>query len=548
WSVDGAPVVATPPVSGGNAQTFLFDEATYPGALLQAKVVVEKLGYATGSRTYLVRRGGSPAVADPGGVRPPWSSTPYSDTDNVDWGTPLTATPPQLTYPNMVGNTVKVAYQWQRKSGTTWGDISGAKASVYQTVAGDSGHAIRVRVTTTSSQYATNVTYLSGGNAAPKWDLIGSGTQPTVEIVGSGDVATTKLARVVGSWAVGGVTQSYKWYTCDQTAFPTQCDNNLLDPAWVLVGGATSASWTPSAAMVNHRVTVVVTASKSGYASMSHASDGTFLLDADSTQDAITFLTSPAIASGLVSGKAVIGKTVTALTGTVDTASVVHSYQWQVSNDGTSWGPISGATGLSYTPTGDLWVAHPGGKIRLRDIASKAGLPSATDYSPMVTLVQGTNAASIAPSVSGDAATGYVVNPGTWPAGTTFAVEFRENGGSPTTDSVAPYSFIPVGSTSVVTAKVVPSRPGYLSDTIRLVARKGTATFTPSTLNGATVGDTFSASGTGFSFGMGAPEASYAYQWYANGSAISGAKSPTFVPSGSYLGKNLNLRITMTSP
>ena len=48
----------------------------------------------------------SPLETTPGGVTSPWSSTPFTDIDNVSWGDPLIVTPPVLSYPTMSGNTV----------------------------------------------------------------------------------------------------------------------------------------------------------------------------------------------------------------------------------------------------------------------------------------------------------------------------------------------------------------------------------------------------------------------------------------------------------
>ena len=136
---------------------------------------------------------------------------------------------------------------------------------------------------------------------------------------------------------------------------------------------------------------------------------------------------------------------------------------------------------------------------------------------------------------------------GTWSAGTLFDVEWREDGVyKQTTTGV--HSYTPAAPGTVVTATLMAYKPGYTTASIRLVARKGTATFTPSPLIGATVGDTFSVSSPGFTFPMATPEATYYYLWYSNNVLIKNLKTPTYVASSAFLGKNLSVRITMVSP
>ena len=395
WYVDGVQESADPPVSGANSQTFLFDANNYLGypvaPAVQAVVVVDKVGYTTAARPYLVRRGGLPLETTPGGVTSPWSSTPFTDSDNVSWGDPLIATPPVLSYPTMSGNTVVTSYLWQRKIGTTWTTIPKATAATYVSTATDMGRLLRVRVTTTSSLYGTHTAYLSGGLTMGKWDIVG-GLSPVIVVNGTNDVMATKAVQVIGSWPVAGVTQTYQWYTCNPALAIPDC-NNPQDHNWTAVAKATGALWYPPATMANLHVAVAVKASKSGYVSHTLFSDGALLLDHTSL-DEVSYLSDPKISAGLVSGNAVVGRTLTATVGAVDVAGATRTYTWEYSLDfGTNWNPIPGAAHtVTYMPLATFQDANPSAMIRFSETVAKPGLLGETAVSPGYPLVTATNA------------------------------------------------------------------------------------------------------------------------------------------------------------
>jgi hypothetical protein len=158
----------------------------------------------------------------------------------------------------------------------------------------------------------------------------------------------TVVPSISGTVVVGGVL------TADVA---TSVIAPTLSYQWLREGlsipGAKSATYTIAPNDVNKRLSVKVTASKSGYASASATSAKTAAV----TAAALTFSTPPAI-----TGTVKLGKTLTAHAATTPGAS--YKYQWQ--RNGAS---IKGATKSTYK----LAVGDVGREISVKVTATKAG-------------------------------------------------------------------------------------------------------------------------------------------------------------------------------
>lgn len=150
------------------------------------------------------------------------------------------------------------------------------------------------------------------------------------------------------------------------------------------------------------------------------------------------------------------------------------------------------------------------------------------------------------PTISGALRSGSVVTavPGTWTEGATFAYQWLSNGApipGATGSSLILGAELIGSSISVV---VTGSKEGFPSAS---TTSQPTAAVEPALLTKArptisgklNVGSTLTAKPGGWT-----PGATFAFQWFANGSAISGATSSTFAITSSQLGKKLTVAVT----
>jgi hypothetical protein len=203
---------------------------------------------------------------------------------------------------------VALSYQWLR-SGTA---ISGATDSTYVVTSAEYGKSISVAVTGTKDGYTT-VTKTSASKKGYK-PLTST---PTPTITGTPTVGK-KLTVSAGTWGPSTVSKSYRW-----------------KKNGVSISSATSSSYTIKTSDVGAEITVTVTGSKSGYATVSKTSDPVV------AGFALTTTPTPTI-----SGTPTVGETLTADSGTWQPDPVDLSYQWLRNGD-----PIEGATNATYVLT-----------------------------------------------------------------------------------------------------------------------------------------------------------------------------------------------------
>lgn len=225
------------------------------------------------------------------------------------------------------------SYAWKR-NGTA---IGGATASTYDLVAADLGSTVTVEVTGTKAGFAP-----AARTSAPTGAVV-EGVQsstPTPTITGAARVGQP-LTAVAGGWDAG-VTTSYRW----------AADGADID-------GATGSTYTPVDADIGKTVTVTVTGTRPGYATVERTSAPTAAIVTSQLS------TTP---TPTISGTARVGETLTAATGAWDDGAVL-TYQW-VAN-GT---PIAGARGATYKQAaGDV-----GKRIAVKVTGTKSGFDPAT--------------------------------------------------------------------------------------------------------------------------------------------------------------------------
>ena len=143
--------------------------------------------------------------------------------------------------------TLAYSYQWQRcdANGQNCHDIAGATGSSYTPRDADVGGTVRVAVTA-SNDAGTSAPTVS----APIAIKAASAPVSTAPPLLSGAPAQGQpLTADPGTWSGGGTSYSYAWQRCDADG------QNCVD-----IPGATDATYTPTAADVDHTLRAVITA------------------------------------------------------------------------------------------------------------------------------------------------------------------------------------------------------------------------------------------------------------------------------------------------
>lgn len=303
---------------------------------------------------------------------PPATSVPPTIVGQAKVGTIVAADPGTWSG----GKPISFTYQWQQcdAAGANCIPIAGATGETYKSVARDSGHALVVLVTATSS----------GGSAvaaSPPTLAVGSGgsgsvTRPvatTVPSIVGTVVAGQQLSASVGAWSGSPTSFSYQWQRCDPTG--ATC---------AAIPGAVTSAYVLTPADIGETVSLVVTATGPGGSQAATAVASAVVLAAPIPAAVPGSLVAVAGQAGAVvttDGRATAtwqpgavpdGATVTLLpgehapalkgTGVVLGVSGATTLPWPV--DITFAAPPPGASVLAYSVDGAVW----------RPMAALAGL------------------------------------------------------------------------------------------------------------------------------------------------------------------------------
>jgi hypothetical protein len=365
---------------------------------------------------------------------------------------------------------------------------------------------------------ATTVKTLTSGSSvefSDSFDYLQNTSAPTVS--GSPNVGQT-LTADPGTWSAAGAAYTYQWLADGKP-----------------ISGATSSTYVPKSTDVGKRVAVRVTAVKDGFYDGVAASDDT----ADVGQ-------TPPIANSVapsIGGTPTIGSALTVNTGAWSPTPSSFGYQW-LANDVA----IGGATGSTYTVvSGDL-----GKQISVRVTASKAGYADGTATSAKTAAVSKQDIVNNAvPTITGTPGVGSTLTaqPGSWTpsAGLTFGYQWLAAGtpvSGATASTYAPSSDQVGKKISVI---VTASKSDYNSasktsaETTAVPAPVVTTVSVPTISGIARTGDTLTATPGTWSPNDGL---TYAYQWLANGTPISGATASTYKVTATELTKKMSVKVT----
>lgn len=394
------------------------------------------------------------------------------------------------------------AYQWNRNGVA----IIAATARTFTLSAADVGKKITVTVTARKTGYTTAARTSTGRTAVAGTFT----TAPTPTFSGAISVGST-LTAIAGTWSPLPDALAYQW-----------------NQNGVAIGGATERTFTLTPVQFGKKVTVTVTASKSGYTSESRTSTGR-------TTVAGAFSTAP---TPTVSGKTIVGSTLSAAVGTWVPAPTSLSYQWN--RDGQ---PIPGATARTYV----LAPEDDGKKITVSVTAMKVGYTTTTTTSAERIPASGAFVTAPTPTISGTVTVGSIITaaPGTWtPTPTAFTYQWMRNGAAISGANASTYEVSAADAGNLLSVSVTASAPGYVPATrvslgqsvplqlFRITERP--------TISGApTVGSQLTAV-----TGQWAPTPDYfTYQWRRDALAIPGATASTYTLVPADVGEEITVTV-----
>ena len=546
WFSDGTPI------SGATASAYNL-QAIDAGKSLSVRVTFRHSDLVSNTRTSLAVR----VAADPSSIATPTASPTPTATPTASptptatptasptpTATPTasptpTATPTPQPLPTLnpvtnarvsgellVGSTLtldpgaweqgtSIGIQWQR-GGL---DIPGATNALYRSVSLDIGRQIGVKVTAVKNGFQPRVTILTAGNVR---NLPSLDTTPVPVIQGPWRVGSI-LTAVPGVWD-SGVSISFQW-------------NSGGNPIW----GETRSSYRIRSSDIGREISLSVTGTKEGFLS--------------STQSSVRVPSTWSRFPSIDASSAQVGQVLTAYPGDWPMSNIQNrnprfSYQWL--RDGI---PISGGFSNTYR----LTESDGGSNISLRvgvqePVAfssygvSTWRVTSRTSSSLFIQKLPEMSSTPV-PTILGDAVFGngttIEANPGVWDSGASLSFQWVRNGLDLVGQRTSRYVPTAADVGQQIRVRVTGTKSGFTSATKESVAVSPTSLpvlQTPGSVGISgqlEVGKTLTAIP-----GAWGNDVSLTYQWFINGSQISGATSSTYTPGAQDSGRNLRFVVT----
>ena len=218
------------------------------------------------------------------------------------------------------GGTGTISYAWESSlDGVSWSPISGATAATYTPSSATAGTVFyRVAISATGNGCGTITSAAANVTISPDLNITAQPTDLT-ECVGG-----TNTIDVTVTGATGTVT--YQW-------------QEFVAGSWTDVSGATAASYTPASATAGtSQYRAIISATGNGCGAVTSASSTVTITPE------LNLTAQPNNITQCVGGTLPLTVAATGATGAV-------TYQWQSSNDGSTWADITGATAATYTPS-----------------------------------------------------------------------------------------------------------------------------------------------------------------------------------------------------
>ena len=417
----------------------------------------------------------------------------------------------------------------------------------------DDGEDYKVRVRARFDQgkpshWSSTLTVAAGGAAPTPANEAPTGLPVITGTVRVGETLTADTSGISDGNGLTGVSYTYQWMRNDGNS-----DTNIT--------GATGQSYTLTDDDLNKAIKVSVTfTDDDGYtATLTSAATGSVARPDDQTPSGLPTIT----------GTARVGETLSADTSGISDGNgltgVSYTYQW-IRNDGNTDTNITGATGQTYTLTGD----DQGNTVKVSvtftdDDNYTATLSSAATGS----VARPPNEAPTGlPAITGTAAVGWTlsadtsgISDGNGISNPQYTYQWIRNDGSTDTEITGA-----TGQTYTLTGddlyKAIKVQVGFTDDdgytaTLTSAATppvqqppNQTATGQPTITGTVEVGETLSADTSGISDGNGMTGAQFTYQWFHSVSGtdteISGATGSTYAVVDGDAGKAFKVRVSFT--
>ncbi|MFG3529726.1 hypothetical protein ACGF8B_23675 [Streptomyces sp. NPDC047917] len=236
-----------------------------------------------------------------------------------------------------------------------------------------------------------------------------------------------------------------------------------------------------------------------------------------------------------------VGDRLTASPGTWAPAPTSYTYQWNADGQ-----PITGATASAYT----VPLSLLGKKIGVTVTARRAGTADVPADSAALTVAKGAAPrVTTTPKIGGTVKVGakLTTTSGSWtPSATSYGYQWKADGkaikGATSSTYTVPASLLGKYVTITVTAHRTGHADGSATPASVKVATGSApkATKQPTISGTAKVGRTLKAAKGSWT----PAPTSYAYQWYANGKAISGATKSSLTLKSAQRGKKITVKVT----
>ena len=410
-----------------------------------------------------------------------------------------------------------------------------ATASTYTLVSDDEGKTIKVTVSFTDAEgNPETLTSDPTGEVAAKPNIQATG-QPTISgTVRVGETLTADVTGIADEDGLDNVVFSYQWMADD---------TNIQD--------ATGSSYTLVSDDESRTITVTV--------SFTDAEGNPETLTSDPTGEVAAKPNIQATGLPTISGMAQVGETLTADTSGIDDEDglnqVVFSYQW-IRNDGNADEDIAGATGSSYTLTGDdegktimvtlsftdaegnpeTLTSNPTGEVAAKPNTSATGQPTISG-----TIQVGETLTADTSGIADEDGLDNVVFSYQWMADDT---NIQDATGSS-------YTLVSDDESRTITVTVsftdAEGNPETLtSDPTGEVAAKPNiqATGLPTISGTIQVGETLTANVTGIADEDGLDNVVFSYQWMADDTNIQGATDATYTLAEDDEGKAIKVLVS----
>ena len=516
-----------------------------------------------------------------GNIPGPWSPVVSATTEAAP-NTPATGAP-AITGAARVGETLAAntsgiadedgltnatfTYQWLAGGA----DISGAADSTYVPVVDDAGRAIGVRVSFTDDRgFEETLTGAAGTVPADDYTVneiwetgnwgrvtVGGSATGVVEVPGDRDFFGVNLSRgrtyridVAGHGDVGALEQ-VRLYGVFVYAEDLECSGAYDDPGvttYVLTAGHSAP----------HSVAVRADGDGTGVYRVSVSESGDTGAGCDTAPAAEPqAANTPATGAPAVTGTVRVGETLTADTsGIADEDGLdnaAFSYQWLAGD-----AEISGATGSAYTLAGADKGKAINVKVSFTDDAGNA--ETLTSAATAAVEARPNNPATGVPTISGTAQVGETLTADTSGIADedgldTATYSYQWQAGDADIPGATSGTYTPAEADEGTVISVAVSftddagnEEESTSAATDAVAAKpnSPATGAPAISGTAQVGETLTADTSGIADEDGLTNASFAYQWQADGVAIQDATDSTYTLVDADEGKAISVKVTFT--